>query len=116
MNHPARLLVVDDNPVVLLALSELMRKAGFEVFSGRNGEETVRLARQERPELILLDVVLPDIDGVELCCRISGLQSQARILNENYRQNKHLKNGGIILTISGDSQIPALRLRYLFWQ
>ena len=35
MIQPARLLVVDDNPVVLLALSELMRKAGFEVFAGR---------------------------------------------------------------------------------
>ena len=72
MIQPARLLVVDDNPVVLLALSELMRKAGFEVFAGRNGEESLRLARQERPELILLDVVLPDIDGVEVCRRIKA--------------------------------------------
>ena len=72
MNHSARLLVVDDNPVVLLALSEFMRAAGFEVAAGETGEEGLRLARENAPDLILLDVVLPDVNGVELCRRIKA--------------------------------------------
>lgn len=70
MPRPAKLLVVDDNPVVLLALSEFMRAAGFEVAAGETGEEGLRLARENAPDLILLDVVLPDVNGVELCRRI----------------------------------------------
>ena len=72
MNRSARLLVVDDNPVVLLALSEIMREAGFEVFAGRDGEEALVLARKHPPDLVLLDVVLPDISGVDLCRRIKA--------------------------------------------
>ena len=72
MPRPARLLVVDDNPVVLLALSEFMRAAGFEVAAGETGEEGLRLARANAPDLILLDVVLPDVNGVELCRRIKA--------------------------------------------
>jgi signal transduction histidine kinase len=56
----------------LLGLSETMKAAGFEVFSGRNGEEGLQLARQNSPDLVLLDVMLPDINGVELCRRIKA--------------------------------------------
>ncbi len=72
MNQSAKLLVVDDNPVVLLGLSELLRSAGYQVLEARNAAEGLRLARENSPELILLDVVLPDINGVELCRRIKG--------------------------------------------
>jgi signal transduction histidine kinase len=72
MNPDAKLLVVDDNPVVLLSISELLRSAGYEVFEARNGTEGLRLARENAPDLILLDVVLPDISGVELCRHIKS--------------------------------------------
>ena len=72
MTPPAKLLVVDDNPVVLLGFSELLRSAGFEVLEARTGEDALRLAREHCPELILLDVMLPDINGVELCRRIKA--------------------------------------------
>lgn len=72
LNPPANLLLVDDNPVVLLALSEHLRSAGFEVREARSGEECLQLAREKRPDLMLLDVVLPDVNGVELCRRIKA--------------------------------------------
>lgn len=72
MTPPAKLLVVDDNPVVLLGFSELLRSAGFEVLEARTGEDALRLARGHSPELILLDVMLPDINGIELCRRIKA--------------------------------------------
>lgn len=69
MRAPGKLLVVDDNPVVLLGFSELLRAAGMEVVEARNGVEALQLARKHQPDLIVLDVVLPDINGVELCRR-----------------------------------------------
>ena len=72
MNPSASLLLVDDNPVVLLGLSEHLRSAGFEVWEARSGEEGLQLAREKNPDLLLLDVVLPDVHGVELCRRIKA--------------------------------------------
>ena len=69
-SQSGKLLVVDDNPVVLLSCSELLRSAGFEVTEARNGEEAMRLAREGSPDLILLDVMLPDVNGFELCRRL----------------------------------------------
>ncbi len=68
----AKILIVDDNPVVLLSSAELFRAAGFAVQEARNGAEALRLARANRPDLILLDVMLPDIHGVELCRRMKA--------------------------------------------
>ncbi len=67
-----KLLVVDDNPVVLLGISELLRSAGFDVLEARSGAEALQQARQQRPDLVLLDVVLPDASGVELCRRLKA--------------------------------------------
>jgi signal transduction histidine kinase len=72
MNKHSRLLVVDDNPVVLLGVSEFLRAAGFEVLEARNGADGFRLARENLPDLVLLDVMLPDINGVELCRRMKA--------------------------------------------
>ena len=72
MGTPAKLLVVDDNPVVLLGVSELLRSAGLEVLEARNGGQALQLAREHLPDLVLLDVVLPDINGVELCRRFKN--------------------------------------------
>ncbi len=72
MNPPSRLLVVDDNPVVLMGTSEFLRAAGFEVLEARNGTTGLELAREKSPDLVLLDVMLPDINGVELCRRMKA--------------------------------------------
>ena len=72
MIPPARLLVVDDNPVVLMGLCEFLRSAGFEVIEARSGVEGLRFAREKSPDLVLLDVMLPDINGVDLCRRMKA--------------------------------------------
>jgi signal transduction histidine kinase len=72
MKHPAKLLVVDDNPVVLLSVSEFLRSAGFEVIEAQDAGEGLRQAREHLPDLVLLDVVLPDESGVELCKRLKA--------------------------------------------
>ena len=66
MAHPLALLV-EDTPEYLLVGRRLLEQAGFVVLSAGDGEEAVRLAQRRQPELILLDVVLPGLDGFEVC-------------------------------------------------
>jgi two-component system, OmpR family, response regulator len=67
---PARLLVVDDEATILELLSGSLRLAGFEVLTAASGAEAVRAAASGRPDLVLLDVMMPDGDGFEALRRI----------------------------------------------
>ena len=59
----ARLLVVDDEPSIRELLTASLRFAGFEVFPAADGAEALKLAEQYRPDLVVLDIMLPDLDG-----------------------------------------------------
>jgi CheY-like chemotaxis protein len=61
------LLVADDDPVVLAFFAGLLRDAGARVLEAKNGREALGLARAERPELLLSDILMPKIDGFALC-------------------------------------------------
>ncbi|MDC3981924.1 response regulator [Polyangium jinanense] len=63
----ARILVVEDEPALLKVLDYNFRQAGHEVVLAARGEEGIRLARERRPDVILLDMMLPDIQGTEVC-------------------------------------------------
>jgi two-component system response regulator VicR len=64
---PARILVVDDEPPIVDVLVYNLRRANYEVFVARDGEEALSKARQEQPDLIILDLMLPRMDGLEVC-------------------------------------------------
>src|SRR5258707_7805772 len=68
----ARLLVVDDEPNILELLSASLRYAGFEVVTAAAGTEAVQAAQRHRPDLIVLDVMLPDMDGFDVVRRLRG--------------------------------------------
>ena len=70
MAAPARLLVVDDEATILELLSGSLRLAGFEVVTAASGAGAVRAAASSRPDLVLLDVMLPDGDGFEVLGRM----------------------------------------------
>src|SRR2546423_15260306 len=70
MANKARILIVDDEPDLLAFLIYLLESAGYETIGAPTGEDCLRHAREARPDLILLDLVLPDIDGIEICKRI----------------------------------------------
>ncbi len=61
------ILLVDDEPDILEFLSYNLNKEGFKVFTAANGEEAVALTRQLNPSLILMDVMMPKMDGIEAC-------------------------------------------------
>ena len=68
----SRILVVDDNAAGRYAVSRTLRKAGFEVIEAATGEEALMLADRESPDLVLLDVNLPDIHGYEVARRLKS--------------------------------------------
>lgn len=61
------ILLIDDEPDILDFLSYNLKKEGFKVFTANNGEEGVKLTQQMNPSLILLDVMMPKMDGIETC-------------------------------------------------
>jgi two-component system OmpR family response regulator len=67
---PARLLVVDDEATILGLLAGSLRLAGFEVVTAASGAEAMRATASSRPDLVLLDVMMPDGDGFEALRRI----------------------------------------------
>ncbi len=66
------ILVVDDEPITLFASARLLRSAGYTVFEADSGAGCLSLAREKKPDLILLDVQLPDILGYEVCRQIKA--------------------------------------------
>lgn len=66
------ILVVDDDPYILMSLEFLMKKAGYEVMIARNGAEALELIESRKPALVLLDIMMPDVDGYAICSHIKS--------------------------------------------
>lgn len=62
-----KILIVDDEPNILISLEYLMKREGYEVLLARDGDEALAVIRRERPELVLLDVMMPGKTGFEVC-------------------------------------------------
>jgi DNA-binding response OmpR family regulator len=62
-----KVLIVDDEPNILLSLDFLMKKNGHKVFLARNGQEALQLIEEEEPHLVILDIMMPDVDGYQIC-------------------------------------------------
>ena len=68
----ARILVVDDTPANIHALSQVLKDAGYQVSVATNGVQALSVLERLRPDLILLDVMMPQMDGYEACARIKA--------------------------------------------
>jgi len=66
-NENNKILLVDDEPDILEFISYNLQKEGFEVFTCNNGKDAIKIAVKEKPALIILDVMMPDLDGIETC-------------------------------------------------
>lgn len=64
---PAQILIVDDEPSIVELLVYNLKQAHYEVLIARDGEEALALARRQKPDLIILDLMLPQLDGLEVC-------------------------------------------------
>ncbi|MDT8377585.1 MAG: response regulator [Desulfotignum sp.] len=72
MTQQIKILIVDDDPDVLFATARLVKKAGYKVMEATTGEAAIKTARDRKPDIILLDVVLPDIMGTDVCRQIKA--------------------------------------------
>lgn len=62
-----RILAVDDSPTIVAMISEILASAGYEVLTAGDGVEALEVAKTEEPDLILLDVMIPKLDGYRVC-------------------------------------------------
>jgi two-component system OmpR family response regulator len=101
------LLVVDDEPTIRDLLSASLRFAGFTVWSAATGAEAVATAARERPDLVLLDVMLPDMDGFEVVRRLrergQGVIGPIPVLFLTARDSSRDKING--LRLGGDDYV-----------
>jgi DNA-binding response OmpR family regulator len=72
MKKQGKILIVDDEPNILLSLDFLMRRGGHVVFIARNGTEALDLLGKHQPDLVLLDIMMPDVDGYQICTHIKN--------------------------------------------
>lgn len=88
-----KILIADDEPDILEFLAYNLEKEGFSVIMAQNGVEALNKARKEKPDLVLLDIMMPDMDGVEVCRELRDLpECQSMIIvfltarSEDYSQ------------------------------
>jgi DNA-binding response OmpR family regulator len=96
------ILVVDDDEAILQTLRYNLLKEGYEVVTATDGREAVRLARQEHPDLVVLDIMLPVLDGFEVC-RLLRKEMSVPILMLSARESEIDKVVG--LEIGADDYI-----------
>jgi two-component system OmpR family response regulator len=103
LGRMARLLVVDDEDTVRGLLADALRFAGFEVATAASGDEAVRGAAEDPPDLILLDVMLPGMDGFEVVRRLRAGRRDVPVLFLSARDAPEDKVNG--LTLGGDDYV-----------
>jgi two-component system, OmpR family, response regulator len=100
MPDDASLLVVEDEPFLRKAVASSLRFLGFRVTAAENGTDALRLARNRPFDLLVLDVVLPDVDGFEIVRRLRGDANQVPVIFLTAKDTHHDKLTG--LTIGDD--------------
>jgi DNA-binding response OmpR family regulator len=101
-----RILIVDDEPSIVISLEFLMRREGFEVSVARDGEEGLAAIRTQRPDLVILDVMMPRLNGFEVCetVRTDPALARVRILMLTAKgREAEVKKG---LALGADAYIP----------
>jgi two-component system, OmpR family, response regulator len=99
----ARLLVVDDEPSIRELLTASLRFAGFEVMNAADGAEALKLAEQHRPDLVVLDIMLPDLDGFTVTRKLRERGRDMPVVFLTARDETSDKVTG--LTVGGDDYV-----------
>jgi DNA-binding response OmpR family regulator len=77
-----KVLIVDDEPNIVISLEFMMKREGYDVVVARNGKQALETIRRERPRLVLLDAMMPELSGFDVCeaVRADGELRDTRIL------------------------------------
>lgn len=95
-----KVLIIDDEKDILISLSSYLSRNGYDVKSADNGKDGLKLVQEEKPQLIILDLMLPDIDGSDIAARLLE-DPQTRdipvvFLTSMMRKGEQLESGGQI--------------------
>lgn len=80
MSKPLSVLVVDDEPTIRLSLETILQRAGYRVMTAERGAEAIQLLREHRFAVAVIDLVLPDLDGLAVLDTARRLQPECRCL------------------------------------
>lgn len=96
---PSKILIVDDNPDFLFVLDSVLTREGYKVIKAGDGDECLKKVESEKPDLVFLDVLMPDVDGWEVCKKIKAAfpnlpVSMCSVLSEPEDIEKSLRFAG----------------------
>jgi CheY-like chemotaxis protein len=94
-----KILIVDDNPDFLYILSRVLGKEGHDVIQARDGPECLKKIEQEKPDIVFLDVMMPGMDGWEVCRKIKDTSPElpvsiCSVLRDKKDIEESIKNAG----------------------
>jgi two-component system alkaline phosphatase synthesis response regulator PhoP len=96
-----KILLVDDEADIVEFLGYNLKREGYEIFTANNGSDAIEIAKKEHPQLIILDVMMPDMDGIETCREIRDIKGMEDVLvafltarSEDYTQIAGFEVGG----------------------
>jgi PAS domain S-box-containing protein len=118
MSEQTSVLVVDDEPAVLAATVRVLRSADFDVLEATTGAKCLAVVRERRPDLVLLDVVLPDIDGRQVCRELKAdptLKSTFVVLASGERKSVDDRVAGLDVGADGYILRPVSNRELLAW-
>jgi two-component system, OmpR family, alkaline phosphatase synthesis response regulator PhoP len=79
MDTPRTIMVVDDNPDIITIVKTILEGKGYNVLSASSGQELLSLLNNQKPDLIILDIMMPEMDGLEVLGRLKGVTETASI-------------------------------------
>jgi DNA-binding response OmpR family regulator len=75
-----KILIIDDEPNILLSLEYLFKREGYVVFIARDGEEAMGIIEENEPELVILDIMMPKVDGYEVCRHLKKNHKDVKVI------------------------------------
>lgn len=79
MDTPRTIMVVDDNPDIITIVKTILEGKGYQVLSASSGQELLNLLTDRKPDLIILDIMMPEMDGLEVLGRLKAVTETASI-------------------------------------
>jgi two-component system alkaline phosphatase synthesis response regulator PhoP len=79
MDTQRTIMVVDDNPDIITIVKTILEGKGYNVLSASSGQELLNLLNNQKPDLIILDIMMPEMDGLEVLGRLKGVTETASI-------------------------------------
>lgn len=108
-----KILVVDDEKDVLIMVKKRLKTGGYDVITALDGQEGLKKAKEERPDLIVLDILMPNVDGVTMAANLRNdpeikdtpiIFLTCLVEDEEVKQKHHLIGGGLFLAKPFDAK------------